>query len=701
MPSIPFDLEAYRSQMRTLLAGSAGEEVFWEALDFATKAHFDQWRKTGDAYILHPCSVAKILAEEMDILNPEILAAALLHDTVEDVEEVTAEVVGKRFGSYVQAIVEGCTKVTHVSGDSQLDHKRTHRKIFSGAALRPEVMLVKLADRLHNLRTLKALPERKRQRIADETIDIYAPLATVFGLFNLKREMYNLALSYKFPKQGAKLRGHIRQLAQDPIGEEIVQELQRKSHERHVVCDVAVRVKELWAYYDISNRLLLKRIDTPMEILIVVEDVQSCYQALGIVSQAFRPIPRTIRDFISNPKPTGYQGLHARAIVKGQKFLFKIRTREMARRAQRGLFPNWTSKSGKQGQFIREIQEMFDVLGSDESVSYRDMIAASGKKEIYTYTPQGDLVCLPFRSTVLDFAFRVHTQIGISCLGAMIRNRRVPPDHILKDGDMVRVIRADKPVHFDPQILNACKTPRTRAELAKNFRIRRRKVSQEVGYSLLRQEMLRYGIPFDILNGEGLLQMLGRFSLESVEELYVRIGEGRLRLREVIERIKEDLFGGVSPLVTPTGAFNRIELTTLDPVSVKLSSCCKPNPTAKDNCALLTEKGLSVHHKKCSRLHEIKFQREDAVNIFWKVRETQVLKKQVLHILKASRVEVMQALQSLPDEMEMVNLKVLSSYSSLQPSWELTFTVPDLHVLSRVLRHLDKSSIPYEFYLEC
>ena len=169
----------------------------------------------------------------------------------------------------------------------------------------------------------------------------------------------------------------------------------------------------------------------------------------------------------------------------------------------------------------------------------------------------------------------------------------------------------------------------------------------------------------------------------------------------MIERIINDLFGGVSPLVTPTGAFNRIELTTLDPVSVKLSSCCKPNPTAKDNCALLTEKGLSVHHKKCTRLHEIKFQRDDAVNIIWKTRETQVLKKQVLQILKASRSEVMQALQSVPEELEMVDLKVLSSYSSLQPSWQLTFTVPDLHVLSRVLRHFDKSLIPYEFYLEC
>ncbi|MDP3479242.1 MAG: HD domain-containing protein [Desulfoprunum sp.] len=701
MQRIPFDLEAYRNQMRTLLAGSSGESVFWEALDFAAEAHYDQWRKSGDAYILHPCSVAKILAEEMDIINPEILAAALLHDTVEDVEEVTAEVVGKKFGGYVQAIVEGCTKVTHVSGDNQLDHKRTHRKIFSGAALRPEVMLVKLADRLHNLRTLRALPERKRQRIAEETLDIYAPLATVFGLFNVKREMYNLALSYKFPKQGAKLKGYIRQLIQDPIGEEIVQQFKGEALIYKVACEVAVRVKELWAYYDISNRLLLKRIDTPMEILIVVDDVQACYQALGVVSQTFKPIPRTIRDFISNPKPTGYQGLHARAIIKGQKLLFKIRTREMARRAQKGLFRNWSSKAGKQGQFIREIQEMFDVLSFDDSLSYRDLIAASGKKEIYTYTPQGDLVCLPFRSTVLDFAFRVHTQIGNSCLGAMIRNKRVPPDHILRDGDMVRVIRADKPVHFDPQILNSCKTPRTRAELAKGFRVRRRNVSQDVGHSLLRQEMLRYGVPFDILSGEGLQKLLGRFSLESIEELYVRIGEGRARLREVIGRIIDDLFGGVSPLVTPTGAFNRIELTTLDQVSVKLSSCCKPNPTAKDNCALLTEKGLSVHHKKCTRLHEIKFQRDDAVNVIWKTRETQVLKQQTLHILKASRPEVMQALQNVPDELEMVDLKVLSSYSSLQPSWQLRFTVPDLYVLARVLRYFDKSLIPYEFYLEC
>ncbi|MEE4135105.1 MAG: HD domain-containing protein [Desulforhopalus sp.] len=701
MRLIPFDLELYRNQMRGLIAEKPGEDIFWEALDFAIEAHGDQWRRSGDAYILHPCSVARILAEEMDITQPEILAAALLHDTVEDVAEITAELVGQKFGSYVQTIVEGCTKVTHVSGDKQANSRNTHRKIFTGAALRPEVMLVKLADRLHNLRTLRAMPMAKRQRIADETIDIYAPLATVFGLFNMKREMYNLALLYKYPKQGARINSHIRQLQKLPLGSKIVDAVAENTKKYNIACHLRVRTKHLWAYYDIASRILVQRIDTPMEILVIVNDVQSCYAALGVVNQTFQPIPRTIRDFIANPKPTGYQGLHARAIIEGQKFLFKIRTAEMERQAQRGLFRNWNSKSGKQGNLIKEIQEMFDVLGSEDSVSYRDVIAASGIKEIYTYTPQGDLICLPVSSTVLDFAFRVHTEIGLTCLGAMIRNKRVPLEHVLKDGDMVRIIRADQPIRFEQEMLSFCRTPRARGELAKSFRVRRRKVTRDVGMSMLRQEMFRYGIPFDVMEGQEVPVLLARYSITSTDELYSRLGEGRLRLKEVMESIKELLFGGVSPLVTPTGAFNKIELSTLDPVSVKLSSCCKPNPTAKDNCALLTPKGLSVHHKNCERFRELDFQREDAVDITWDLRNTHVRKKQIIHVLRASRPDIMATIATAPEEMTMQHLEILSSYSMLNPAWEMTFGVPNLYVLQKVLRHFDKSTIPYEFYLEC
>jgi len=701
MRRISFDLELYRNQMQALIGDKSGVETFWEALDFSIDAHDDQWRRSGDAYILHPCSVAKILAEEMDITHPEILAAALLHDTVEDVEEVTAELVGKKFGSYVQSIVEGCTKVTHVSGDKQTDSRNTHIKIFTGAALRPEVMLVKLADRLHNLRTLRAMPKAKRQRIADETIDIYAPLATVFGLFNMKREMYNLALVYKYPKQGSRINNHIRQLQKMPIGQIIVDKVQENADLNHLSCRVYVRTKKLWAYYDIANRILVQRIDTPLEILIGVDDVQSCYRALGIVNQTFIPIPRTIRDFIANPKPTGYQGLHARAIIEGQKFLFKIRTDEMERKAQRGLFRNWSSKAGKQVKFIREIQEMFDVISSEDSFSYRDVIAASGVKEIYTYTPQGDLICLPVNSTVLDFAFRVHTEIGQTCLGAMIRNKRVSASHVLKDGDMVRIVRADQPIRFEQRMMTLCKTPRARGELAKNFKARCKKVTREVGISMLRQEMLRYGIPFDVLESKDVPELLAHESLPSLDEMYIRIGEGRLHLKEVMENIKNILFGGVSPLVTPTGAFNKIELTTLDPVSVKLSSCCKPNPTAKDNCALLTPKGLSVHHKHCERFRTLDFQREDAVNISWKTRKTHVRKIQTLHVLRATRKSIMQIIGTAPPELDMQSLEILSSYSSLYPAWELTFKVADLYALQKVLKHFDKSELSYEFEIEC
>ena len=701
MRHIPFDLESFREHMKKVLAARTDTEIFWKSLDFAYEAHKNEWRRSGDAYILHPCSVARILAEEMDILHAEILAAALLHDTVEDVPEVTSQVVGEQFGTYVQAIVEGCTKVTHDSGDKKIASQITYRKLFSGAASRPEVMLVKLADRLHNLRTLRAMPKAKRQRIADETIAIYAPLATVFGLFNMKREMYNLALLYKYPKQGARINSHIRKIEESPLGKTITDTVLARAAERSLHCSVTRRTKRLWAYYDVTSQILVKKIDTPMEILVVVDSTADCYAALGIINQTFQPIPRTLRDFIANPKPTGYQGLHARSIIEGQKFLFKVRTEEMERKAQRGLFRNWSSKrKDKPLKFIGELKEMFDVLGSEENLSYRDVIAASGVKEIYTYTPQGDLICLPVNSTVLDFAFRVHTKIGETCLGAIIRNRRYEPTHVLHDGDLVKIIRSDRPIRFEQHVQEICRTARARGELAKGFRVRRRKVTLEVGKSMLRQEMLRYGFPYDVLAGEDVSNLLSKYNLQGLDEFHIRIGEGVLRLRGVMEDVKNILFDGTSPLVTPTGAFNRIELTTLDPVSVKLSSCCKPNPTALDNCALLTSKGLSVHHKKCERFIKLGFQREDAVNIVWDIRRTRVRKTQSLHILRARRKDIMEVIGSAPQGMEILHLELLTSFSADSAAWDITFKVLNLYELQKAIRHFDKSHLPYEFILE-
>lgn len=700
MQHIPFDLELYRSQMRQLLGGSPKAHVFWDALDFATDAHDDQWRRSGEAYIMHPCSVAKILAEEMDVIDPEILSAALLHDTVEDVDYVTTQLVGEKFGPYVAAIVEGCTKVTQDSSDKQALSKKVHRKIFSGAALRPEVMLVKLADRLHNLRTLGAMPKHKRQKISDETLDIYAPLASVFGLFSLKREMYNLALSYKFPKQGAKLLAQIRQLEKSPEAMEIINRLENNTREVWLNSIVTIRTKGLWAYYDPSNRILRKQIDNPLEVLIIADNSQSCYSVLGILNQTFPPIPRTIRDFIANPKPTGYQGLHARANIKGNKYLFKIRTKKMARQAQRGLFKDWSSKSTTQRRFIREIQELFNVIGSGEVGSYRDVIAASGKKEIYTYTPGGDLFCLPAQSTVLDFAFRVHTDIGHSCTGAMIGSRKFPGDHQLRDGDVIRVLRADHPLQFQPSMLASCRTPRARAELSKTFRVRRQKLSQMVGLSIVTQEMLRYGLPFNLLQKRDLQKVLQHFSLSGLDELYIHVGEGRLHLFSLIQQVKEILYQGESPLVRAAGQLNKVELTTLDPVIIKISACCKPNPTDKGLFAFLSERGLSIHHKECPQLKKTKFQREDLVDLRWKLRMTTVDKIQSLVIMAATQHRVMMLLGVAPEEMKIVDITLLSKTPTPNRAWEVRFQIPTLYVLRKALRHFDKSGLLYDFDFE-
>ncbi|WP_028585405.1 RelA/SpoT family protein [Desulfogranum mediterraneum] len=695
-----FDIPAYQEVMRGFIGQGPETRVFWNALDFALEAHGNQWRRSGDPYIMHPCSVARILAEELDIIDAEILAAALLHDTVEDVEEVSNETIRDHFGSTVEAIVDGCTKVTHYSGDRQTFKKLVHRKIFSGAAARLEVMLVKLADRLHNLRTLSSMPRHKRQKIAAETLDIYAPLATILGLFNIKRELYNLALAYKYPRQGSKLQQKINKLQNDPAALEIINKVREGLVDDGIESTLTLRSKGLWGYYDYRNRILIKEIETPQEILVLVNQRKDCYAALGTLNLTYPPIPRTIRDFIANPKPSGYQGLHARANIAGRKYLFKIRTRNMARRAQRGLVREWTSDTKARGRFVKEIQEMFDILGSEDSVSYRDLIAAGGRKEIYTYTPQGDLICLPVNSIVLDFAFRVHTAIGHTCVGAMIRNRKAGVDAPLKDGNVVKILRQESPVNFDRDTQRKCQTPRARSELAKTFRLRREEVLSKIGSSILHQEMRRYGVPFEVIEKAGMKDILAYFNLESLDDLFLQLGLGRVRLRELIFEIRNGLYVGRPTLYSPTGVFNRVDLATLDPVVMKSSACCKPTPLDKGVIGLLSERGMSLHRKDCAQLQRIKFQREDAIEVRWKLKETRIEKPQKVIVMKVSRNRLFMLLSVAPQEMKVVDIIYLEHAASVVGDWEINFTVTNLYGLKKFNRHLARSALRYDFALE-
>ncbi len=695
-----FDIHGYRQAMAEIIGTGPDTKVFWEALDFAYDAHKDQRRRSGDPYIMHPCSVARILAVELDIRAPEILAAALLHDTIEDVDEVDGPLLREKFGPDVEAIVEGCTKVTNFSGGRQTFKKMVHRKIFSGAAAKLEVMLVKLADRLHNLRTLKSMPRNKRQKIADETLDIYAPLATILGLYDIKREMYNLALSYKFPRQSGPLKAHILALNDDPKALEIVDKAQNGLKENGVEARVILRTKELWAYFDIRNRILMQEIESPQEFVILAANRAACYAALGVLNSIYPPTPRSIRDFIASPKPTGYQGLHARPNINGNKYLFKIRTTEMSRLARRGMVRDWSRDNKANNRFFEEIQEMFDILGSDDSVSYRDMIAASGRKEIYTYTPQGDLITLPINSIVLDFAFRVHSAIGLTCTGAMVGKQKVASSHRLQDGNVVRIIRQEEPVVFEPELQTLCQTAKARSELSKTFRLRREEVSRQIGASVLHQELRRYGIPREILDKDDMADILAYFGLFAMPDLHLALGEGRVRLQELIFEIRDGLYADRSTFVQPTGVLNRVDLTTLDPAVVKISACCRPSPLDKGIIGLLSERGLSLHRKDCAQLSKINFQREDAVEVRWKPSMTEINKPQKIIVMKAGRNRLLMLLAVAPEEMRFSELVHLGKSASTSGDWEITFRVNTLYGLKKVTRHFDRSGLPYEFELE-
>lgn len=694
-----FDLEQYRREMEALIGSGPAARLFYEALDFAVAAHEGQMRRSGDPYIVHPCATARILAEELDIKNAEILAAALLHDTIEDVEEIVPALIREKFGPTVEAIVVGCTKVKHHSGDKQALKKLVHRQLFTGAAARPEVMIVKIADRLHNLRTLDSMPRHKRQRIADETLDFYAPLATILGLFAVKRELYNRALRNKFPKQGHKLQQHIGRLESNPALAALTAKIENALKAAGIAASVVIRTKGLWGYYDPKNHLLRTEIDIPQEILITTGERISCYQILGILNEIFPPVPRTIRDFIANPKPTGYQGLHAKAIIDSGKYLFKIRTEEMARSAQCGLVKDWNPNDRKLDRFLSELKEMFDILGSDDAVSYRDMIAASGRKEIYTYTPDGDLICLPVHSAVLDFAFHIHTDIGHSCVGAMIGKQRAEPGDMLQDGSVVRIIRQDTPVDFDLEMQVKCQTPRARSELAKAFRERIKHVAVSTGRAVLEQEMRRYGLPFDLIEHPGMEHILLYFNIASKEELLQRVGQGRIHMRELIYEISSGLLQNRDMVLhQPTGILNRIELTTIDPVVVKSSACCRPTPLDRGLIGLLSTRGILLHCKDCFQLKKLKFQREDAVEVRWRQSSTLVPKPQKFIVAEITSKYIFSRLAEGPEELRVAQVTRLSgSPVAAVSTWEVQFSVANLLGLKRVIRHLDRSFLTYKF----
>ncbi|MFZ0942830.1 MAG: HD domain-containing protein [Syntrophobacteraceae bacterium] len=606
-----FDLAEFRARMsKSLDPANTDNALFFEALEFASELHAGQRRKSGAPYISHPCAVAEILVREMHFKDPVLLAAALLHDVVEDVPWMSLEEVESRFGSKVAELVDGVTKLARYHLDRALLKDLTHSKIFISASRRLGVLIIKLADRLHNLRTLHYLPLTKRQRIAQETIDVYAPIAARLNLYPLKRELYHLALSFLYPKKSKKILHLMRDLRNSPAVASLEASLAKIVADSGLLADIRTRVKGLGGYYNPLKRILdpgYPENYVDFAIILHTEEITACYKMLGLVNNNLTAIPRSLRDFIANPKANGYRSLHTRVHLSGNNYLVKIRTLEMENWAKGGILRAWESQKGLTDEHWQEISELLRDIGEygGAATDRKALIRLSESEEIYTYSPAGDIYYLPKSSIVLDFAYRIHSELGDNCEGALVNGTWTPITGRLKDGDTVEVLTSPEPLDVDTDLETLSKTPKARTAINRRLHQKRLRFAQQAGKDILLQEIVRHKFSSSVLEGENIRLILEILNLKDLNELYLQIGQDLLTPQLVLyylEGHRPDESRKQSE--AEAAGQNTLAVSSLDKAVFKFARCCNPLPGQDHVLATLSERGVTFHHRDCQDLHE-------------------------------------------------------------------------------------------------
>lgn len=683
-----FDVDGYRARMtRYLDRDNRDNRVFFDALEFAYELHAGQRRKSGAPYISHPCSVAEILARELHFSDPQLLAAALLHDVVEDVPAISMEDVEQRFGTTVAELVDGCTKLTRQHLDKATLKDLTHSKIFLSASRRLGVLVIKLVDRLHNLRTLHYLPQPKRQRIAQETVEVYAPIAARFNLFPLKRELYHLALSYLYPRKSKKILQYIRDMRNSEQVSEIEKTLQKVFDDRNFPAVIRPRPKGLGSYYNPLKRTL--DISNPenyidFAIILQTESILECYMALGLVNTSFSPIPRSLRDFIANPKNNGYRSLHVRVHVGGQNYLFKIRTEAMDRWAAFGILREWDAQKPLSDEHWLEISELLRSIGEygGAGPQRKALIRLSESEEIFAYSPQGDIYYLPKGSVVLDFAYRIHSELGDHCDGALVNGDWVPPTRILKDGDTVEILTSPEFLDVDPDLEELCKTPRARTAINKHLQQKRLHHALDIGRQILLQEVRRYGLPEEVLESENAQLIPEVLNVKDMQDLYVRIGQDLVSAKLVLYYLDPPQHKRHPSRPQDTGREaageqNVIVISELDKAYHKFARCCNPYPGQEGVVATLSERGTTFHQSTCRDLllrHDLHPQQ--LVGARWDTNRPWPHRLLFhLHVTQEDIVELLPSLVNLPPQVHIRKMESLIDRHS-RPMVILTVRLP-------------------------
>ncbi len=616
------------------------------AYDVAAHHHRDQKRKSGDPYITHPLAVATILADLG--MNQETLCAALLHDTVEDTGYTLDELRGE-FGDEIAALVDGVTKLDRVKYGEAAEAE-TVRKMVVAMARDIRVLVIKLADRLHNMRTLRYLPRDKQERKARETLEIFAPLAHRLGMNTLKWELEDLAFATMYPKRFDEIARLVSERApgRDDYLQAVIEHVATDLREAKVKATVTGRPKH---YYSVYQKMIARDVGFDdiydlVGIRVLVDSVRDCYAALGSIHARWNPVPGRFKDYIAMPKFNMYQSLHTTVIgPEGKTVELQIRTWGMHRRAEYGVAAHWKYKeetvAGRKAadmQWLRQLldwqqetadpAEFLETLRFDLSVS-----------EVFVFTPKGDVIALPQGATPVDFAYAIHTEVGHRCIGTRVNGRLVPLESTLDNGDTIEVFTSRSPdASPSRDWLNFVKSPRARNKIRHWFSKERRETAIESGKDAIARAMRKQNLPLQrMMSGEALLALAREQRFTDVSALYAAVGEGHLSAQSVVHKLVQALGGpesaedDIAETAIPTR--RRRSRPAGDPgvvvegdpdVWVRLSRCCTPVP-GDDIVGFVTRgNGVSVHRSACVNAADLKSHPDRIVDVKWSPGEDSV-----------------------------------------------------------------------------
>ena len=600
-----------------------------QAYVFARNAHEGQKRRSGEPYIIHPVAVAQILAEMG--MDGDSICAALLHDVVEDTP-VTAQQVKASFGESVEQLVDGVTKIGQIPFSATQEEQQSEniRKMFLAMARDIRVMIIKLADRVHNMRTLAYMPEEKRRFKAKETLEIYAPIAHRLGIRAFKEELEDLAIRYLDPVAYEEISRTLesqvesRQAFLDSIQKEIGERVRQDVPNAHL----SGRIKSVHGIYR-KTYMLGRTIDEIYDIYavrIIVDSVFECYYCLGIIHDMFNPLPGRFKDYISTPKPNMYQSLHTTVIGKaGIPFEVQIRTWEMHHTAEYGIAAHWKYKSGIEGKdkfeerlaWIRQLLET--QKESDDVEEIVNVIKTDfTPDEVFAFTPKGDVISLPMGSSIVDFAYAIHSAVGSKMIGAKVDGRITTLDHKINNGEIIEILTTTNPRGPSRDWLKIAKTSSARSKIKSWFKKEKRDENIVEGRAEVEREFRRNNI---ILPEKQMLEFLQKIAekqrFSSVDDMYASIGYGGLTLNKIMPRIKEDYARlqkdsddapkteEIAPVQPPKKVMRSPEgiiIEGIDNCLVKFSRCCDPLPGDEIIGFITRGHGVSIHTRQCSNV---------------------------------------------------------------------------------------------------